>query len=131
MQLVVAGMRSLWWPWVGTDYDDRYALERTSHEIKAWFWARNDPNVPKDVQTDYHHSRGLLQAPILGSLDPQGHHPDTLVIDTSKWGVPDVRFVNDQCNIPAHFKRQKIIINLTFCTFPPPHLYRELTMPRR
>ena len=48
------------------------------------------------------------------------------MIDTSAWGVPDVRFVNDQCNIPAHFKRQKIIINLTFCTFPPP-VHAELT----
>ncbi|KIM32527.1 glycoside hydrolase family 16 protein [Serendipita vermifera MAFF 305830] len=93
-----------------------YALERTTHEIKAWFWARNDPDVPQDVQRSHHHSRGLLQAPIIGELGQGGgHHPDTLLIDTSKWGVPDVRFVNDECDIPGHFKRQKIVINLTFC----------------
>jgi len=90
-----------------------YALERTSREIKVWFWPKTDLNVPLEVQQPLHHSRGLIQAPILGGYG--GHHPDTIQIDTSKWGVPDVRFVNDQCDIPGHFKEHNIIINLTFC----------------
>jgi len=94
-----------------------YALERTTDEIKAWFWARNDPSVPADVSVRHHHSRGLLQAPIGGGdlLNGKPHHPDTLQVDTSQWGTPDVRFVKDQCDIPGHFKQEKIIINLTFC----------------
>lgn len=100
----------------------RYALERTAQEIKVWFWARNDPTVPPDVQKRFHHSRGSLQSPVLGDLDQSARHPDTLVINTLAWGPPDVRFVQDQCNIPYHFKPQKIVINLTFCMSSPPLL---------
>jgi hypothetical protein len=95
---------------------DRYALERTRKEIKAWFWPRNDPDVPADVRHSYHHSRGVIQAPVSnGSSDKSQVHPDTLQVDTSTWGIPDVRFVDDHCDIPGHFKSEKIVINLTFC----------------
>ncbi|KAG8820052.1 hypothetical protein FRC19_009292 [Serendipita sp. 401] len=100
-----------------------YALERTKKEIKAWFWSRDDPNVPVEVANRSHHSRGIIQAPIIGEntlievLDgmQHSHHPDTIQIDTSKWGIPDVRFVDDECDIPKHFKEHRIVINLTFC----------------
>ncbi|KAG8807621.1 hypothetical protein FRC17_004378 [Serendipita sp. 399] len=97
-----------------------YALERTRKEIKAWFWSRNDPNVPVEVAQRSHHSRGIIQSPIFGENGilegiPHSHHPDTVQIDTSTWGLPDVRFVDDQCDIPQHFKEHRIVINLTFC----------------
>ncbi|PVF98594.1 hypothetical protein CPB86DRAFT_758224 [Serendipita vermifera] len=93
-----------------------YALERTRTEIKAWFWPRNDPDVPADVRQSYHHSRGIIQVPVADeAIDMSQIHPDTLTINTLKWGTPDVRFVNDHCDIPAHFKSEKIVINLTFC----------------
>ncbi|CAG7853791.1 Probable glycosidase C21B10.07 [Serendipita indica DSM 11827] len=94
-----------------------YALERTRKEIKVWFWPRNDATVPAEVASRYHHSRGLIQAPIVGDIPLGGHHhhPDTIHIDTSTWGVPDALFVDDQCDIPSHFKEHHIVINLTFC----------------
>ncbi|OJT14334.1 hypothetical protein TRAPUB_9125 [Trametes pubescens] len=68
-----------------------YAMERTSTFIKVWFWSRNDPTVPADVKT-------------AGAT-----------VNTDAWGTPEALFVNDQCDINAHFGPHNIVINLTFC----------------
>jgi hypothetical protein len=73
----------------------RYAMERTDSEIKIWFWSRNDRSIPSDVRN----------APIS--------------IDTSSWGTPFADFPNTDCDLASHFGPNNIVINLTFCMWPP------------
>ncbi|KAG2366690.1 glycoside hydrolase family 16 protein [Suillus spraguei] len=68
-----------------------YAMERTPHHIKVWFWERSDPSVPLDV------SRGES------------------IINTIHWGTPGAHFPSTQCDFQSHFGGNSIIINLTFC----------------
>ncbi|KAG2074811.1 glycoside hydrolase family 16 protein [Suillus decipiens] len=69
-----------------------YAMERTLHYIKVWFWERCDPFVPLDVRTG------------------------AWIIDTDTWGIPAANFPNNtECDIQSHFGGNNIIINLTFC----------------
>lgn len=69
----------------------RYVVERTTSEIKIWFWERNDKSVPKDVKTP-------------GST-----------ISTVNWRTPSAYFPDSECDIASHFGEHQIIINLTFC----------------
>lgn len=73
-------------------YMCRYAMERTHHMINMWFWARNDPTVPREVS------------------DPRGAG----VLNPATWGTPYANFVDDHCAISS-FQPQNIIINLTLC----------------
>ncbi len=91
----------------------RFAVERTSTFIKAWFWPRNAGNVPVDVKNGQ------------------------TVVNTGSWvctqstlrflwfesiflqGTPSAYFPNTQCDIASHFKAHNIIINLTFCEYTP------------
>ncbi|KAG7448708.1 2 beta-glucanase [Guyanagaster necrorhizus] len=68
-----------------------YAVERTDTFIKIWFWARNNNNVPADVQDG---------------------NPS---VDTDAWGIPFAYFPDTSCSISDHFGAHNIIINLTFC----------------
>ncbi|TFK63709.1 nucleophile-disabled Lam16a mutant holds Laminariheptaose in A cyclical conformation [Pluteus cervinus] len=69
-----------------------YAMERNNDFIKVWYWARNNPSVPREV------SSGASS------------------INTDGWGQPDALFPSsDQCKIGDHFGQNNIIINLTFC----------------
>ncbi|KAG2142258.1 glycoside hydrolase family 16 protein [Suillus bovinus] len=69
-----------------------YAMERTLHYIKVWFWERDDPCVPLDVRTG------------------------AWIIDTEHWGIPAANFRNStECDIRSHFGANNIIIDLTFC----------------
>lgn len=69
-----------------------YAMERTLHYIKVWFWERDDPFVPLDVSSG------------------------AWIIDTDNWGIPAAHFPNNtECDIQSHFGGNHIIINLTFC----------------
>ncbi|KAG2050252.1 glycoside hydrolase family 16 protein [Suillus hirtellus] len=69
-----------------------YAMERTLHYIKVWFWERHDPWVPLDVSSG------------------------AWIIDTDGWGTPAANFPNNtECDIQSHFQGNNIIINLTFC----------------
>lgn len=70
-----------------------YAMERDAHcAIKVWFWGRNDPNVPLDVQ-----------------FGTPAVRPDV------RWGTPDAVFLPDQCDLAAHFDAHQIVFDLTFC----------------
>ncbi|KAG8735619.1 hypothetical protein FRC10_010352 [Ceratobasidium sp. 414] len=68
-----------------------YATERTTSYIKIWFWPRNSAYTPAGVKS--------------GASS----------LDTSGWGQPSALFVNDSCDMNAHFGPENIIINLTFC----------------
>ncbi|KAG2074821.1 glycoside hydrolase family 16 protein [Suillus decipiens] len=69
-----------------------YAMERTLHYIRVWFWERHDPFVPFDVRSG------------------------AWIIDTDNWGMPAANFLNNtDCDIQSHFGGNHIIINLTFC----------------
>ncbi|VDB91563.1 unnamed protein product [Peniophora sp. CBMAI 1063] len=68
-----------------------FASERSSTEVKIWFWARNANNIPSDVL----------------------HGSNT--INTNNWGKPQAFFSNAQCNIGSHFSNNNIMINLNFC----------------
>ncbi|EJD52769.1 hypothetical protein AURDEDRAFT_55815 [Auricularia subglabra TFB-10046 SS5] len=70
-----------------------YAMERDSHcAIKVWFWGRDDPNVPIDVQ-----------------FATPGVRPD------ARWGTPDAVFLPDQCDLASHFDAHQVVFDLTFC----------------
>ncbi|KAF8325784.1 endo-1,3(4)-beta-glucanase-like protein [Cantharellus anzutake] len=68
-----------------------YAMERRSDRISVWFWPRDSSDVPQDVKTG------------------------AAVIHTKAWGTPYAEFVSDQCDIPSHFAKHRIIINLSLC----------------
>ncbi|KZV62425.1 glycoside hydrolase family 16 protein [Peniophora sp. CONT] len=68
-----------------------YASERTSTEVKIWFWPRTATNIPSDVKS--------------GSS----------TINTNNWGRPQAYFPNTNCDIGSHFNDNNIVINLTFC----------------
>lgn len=69
-----------------------YAMERTLHYIKVWFWERNDPFVPWDVSSG------------------------AWIVDTNNWGIPAANFPNNtECDIQSHFGGNHIIINLALC----------------
>jgi len=68
-----------------------YAMERSEHYIKIWFWARDDPSVPSDV------SNGGT------------------VIDPDSWGTATAYYPDTSCDFPSHFWDHVIVINLTFC----------------
>ncbi|KAG2153377.1 glycoside hydrolase family 16 protein [Suillus clintonianus] len=69
-----------------------YAMERTLHYIKVWFWERYDPTVPFDITSG------------------------AWIIDTANWGIPAANFPNNtECDIKSHFGSNNIIIDLTFC----------------
>ncbi|KAL0579253.1 hypothetical protein V5O48_002757 [Marasmius crinis-equi] len=69
-----------------------YAVERNDKFIKVWFWARDNGDVPKEVECG---------APIL--------KPRT-------WGTPDAYFPStNSCSLEQKFGPHNVIINLTFC----------------
>ena len=68
-----------------------YAMERTPHFIKVYFWSRNANNVPDDVRNG------------------------NTVINTDKWGTPFAYFPSTDCDIDAYFGWHHIVINLTLC----------------
>lgn len=68
-------------------------MERTSTQIRVWFWTRGDGAIPAGV------TNGASS------------------LDTSKWPTPGALFPNTQCNLANHFGAHNIIINLTFCEF--------------
>ncbi|KAG8947716.1 hypothetical protein FRC04_010490 [Tulasnella sp. 424] len=68
-----------------------YVMERTSNFVNIWFWARNDPLVPAEVQNGS------------GQVNP------------AHWGKPMANFVNNNCDLSSKMSPQNIIINLTFC----------------
>ncbi|KIL60802.1 glycoside hydrolase family 16 protein [Amanita muscaria Koide BX008] len=67
-----------------------YAMERTSSDIRVWFWPRNGA-VPSDIQNG------------------------ATTINTDNWGTPAADFPNTDCNYAQYFDAHNIIINLTFC----------------
>ncbi|KZV90793.1 hypothetical protein EXIGLDRAFT_837555 [Exidia glandulosa HHB12029] len=80
----------------GPDFNSQgggwYATERTDSSFKVWYWARNDPNVPKDVRDN------------TGSASP------------SEWGQPTAAFMSsDSCDLSKQFGPHIFIINLTLC----------------
>ncbi|KAF8193713.1 glycoside hydrolase family 16 protein [Pholiota molesta] len=79
----------------GPDFNDNgggwYALERTDEHISVWFWPRNARDVPREVRNR------------------------SIVLDTSRWGIPSAYFPNTDCDIKKYFGEHSIIINLTFC----------------
>ncbi|KAG1747521.1 glycoside hydrolase family 16 protein [Suillus occidentalis] len=69
-----------------------YAMERTLHYIKVWFWERDDPFVPYEIRSG------------------------AWIVNTDNWGIPAANFPNStECDIQSHFGANNIIINLTFC----------------
>ncbi|XP_006456982.1 hypothetical protein AGABI2DRAFT_195916 [Agaricus bisporus var. bisporus H97] len=68
-----------------------FAMERSSTNIKVFFWPRNSGSVPNEVRNG------------AGSVNPDN------------WGTPIANFPNSQCNLDSHFSAHNIIINLTFC----------------
>ncbi|KAF8558266.1 endo-beta-glucanase [Imleria badia] len=68
-----------------------YAIERTSSNIKVYFWPRGDHSVPPQVELSY------------------------AVVEPATWGTPAAAWSNDMCDFPSHFGPHNIIINLTFC----------------
>ncbi|KAA1472515.1 2 beta-glucan [Dentipellis sp. KUC8613] len=68
-----------------------WAMERTSDEVKIWFWTRDDANTPSDIKN--------------GASS----------LNTDNWGRPDAYFPNTDCDFSSHFSPHNIIINLTFC----------------
>ncbi|KAF8590994.1 glycoside hydrolase family 16 protein [Ramaria rubella] len=68
-----------------------YAMERTTTEIRVWFWSRTDGSVPSDVQN----------APTS--------------IDTSTWGTPFADFPDTDCDLASHFGPNNVVVDLTFC----------------
>lgn len=104
-------------------------MERTSTFIKVWFWSRNDPTVPADVKTagatvntDAWVSpkfRKLRRRACSGAMSRSRHIYSTVADYEALWqGTPEALFVNDQCDINAHFGPHNIVINLTFCECP-------------
>jgi hypothetical protein len=80
-----------------TMFRARYAMERTNSTIKVWFWARNDASVPAEVVAN------------TGGVSP------------ANWGLPYAAFTTTAtCNIGQVFGPNRIIINLTLCTFSCP-----------
>jgi len=68
-----------------------YAMERTTTEVKVWFWPRTSTSVPSDVWNG------------------------ESIIDTDNWGEPQAYFPDTDCNFASYFNNNNIIINLTFC----------------
>ncbi|KAG6809636.1 hypothetical protein H0H92_015450 [Tricholoma furcatifolium] len=69
----------------------RFAMERTTTEVKVWFWSKTATNVPSDVAN--------------GDSS----------IDTDAWSTPAAYFPDTSCPIGSKFGPHNIIINLTFC----------------
>ena len=65
-------------------------MERTSSDIRVWFWPRNGA-VPSGIQSG------------------------ATAINTDNWGTPAADFPNTSCNYAQYFDAHHIIINLTFC----------------
>ncbi|KAF9820365.1 hypothetical protein IEO21_01374 [Rhodonia placenta] len=69
-----------------------YAMERTSDEVKVWFWSRQDSTVPGDVQS--------------GADE----------VNTNNWNQPVAYFPSTDCDIGNEFgKNNNLIFDLTFC----------------
>lgn len=71
-----------------------FAMARSADDgIRVWFWQRDDPSVPPEVQQGYE------------SISP-----------SPSWGVPDASFPNgDFCDYNSHFDEHIIVFDLTFC----------------
>jgi len=68
-------------------------MKRTTEDgVWIWFWARDDPWVPLEVQYGF----------------------PSIVPDVS-WGKPSARFIPTQCDMATHFNAHNIIFDLTFC----------------
>lgn len=95
------------WQW---PLSDRFAMERSSTNIKVFFWPRNSGSVPNEVRNG------------AGSVNPDNWvrytcwnaHGCLDWCDALK-GTPIANFPNSQCNLDSHFSAHNIIINLTFC----------------
>lgn len=81
----------------GTGFNDAgggwFVIERTNAAgISIYFWSRNDKSVPKEV-------RNFGQT----------------ITPSKSWGLPQVRFPTDSCDLSKHLDAHQIIINLSFC----------------
>jgi hypothetical protein len=67
-----------------------YVLERTTSDIKMWFFLRNGwaPDAVKNAAS---------------------------TIDTSGFPMPNAWFPSTQCDLTKHFAAHNIVINLTLC----------------
>ncbi|KAH9987929.1 2 beta-glucan [Russula compacta] len=68
-----------------------YAMERTNDHVAVWFWDRNSPSIPSEVETG------------------------AALINTANWGMPDAYFPNTNCNIASSFGPASITINIDLC----------------
>lgn len=66
-------------------------MERTNRGISVWFWSRQDGTVPQGVREAWS------------------------TLDTSQFGQPSARFIDDSCDWNGHFGDHRIVFDLTFC----------------
>lgn len=81
-------------------------MARTRTEgIRVWFWQRDDPTVPQEVETS------SPEFVIAG--------PSTITPNPT-WGTPDAEFpVGDWCDYDSHFDPHMMVFDLTFCVSCP------------
>ena len=77
-------------------------MARTREEgVRVWFWQRDDPAVPQEVQNS---------TPAFFIAGP------TTIFPNPSWGPPDAAFpVGDGCDYDSHFDPHMIVFDLTFC----------------
>ncbi|KAF8442810.1 glycoside hydrolase family 16 protein [Boletus edulis BED1] len=68
-----------------------YAVERTTSDIKVYFWSRNDSSVPHQVGWSYD------------------------IIEPDTWGQPAAAWSNEKCDFADHFGPHSIMVNIAFC----------------
>ncbi|KAH9836567.1 endo-1,3(4)-beta-glucanase-like protein [Rhodofomes roseus] len=68
-----------------------YTMERTSSEVKVWFWSRTDGSVPSDVSSG------------------------ASTVNTDNWGTPAAYFPNTSCDLSSVFSSNNIIFDITLC----------------
>lgn len=90
-------------------------MVRTRAEgIRVWFWQRDDPSVPSEVQ----HSQPdfFIAGPTTISPNPT-------------WGAPDAEFpVGDWCDYGSHFDPHVMVFDLTFCVSRSCPSYRPMCL---
>ncbi|KAG9030750.1 hypothetical protein FRB95_003596 [Tulasnella sp. JGI-2019a] len=105
-----------------------HVMERTDRWVKIWFWPRNDPSLPYEIQNAIDSAR-LLEPKHESAPRSKHNAPDYElesesdksesesfpVINPKTWGAPYTNFgQGDRCDM-SKFQDQNIIINLTFC----------------
>ena len=114
-----------------------FALERTSSELKVWFWPRDGGAIPGDVSagagsvdTDgwVRLSPPTIFEPRSEGLSYAGHE----LTLTRAQGTPVAYYPSTDCDFSTHLGPHNIIINLTFCAslsvFSPPPLISPLNL---